>query len=193
MIIGHEFQLTPGARLPQDNGYILLGALSAKFPFLHGRKDIQIAPVRGTRNEDNSIRLDGSSFLHIRGLNENEVKEISGSWIFLNGTVVGLGKVSPVRAIPHSKLVSRQVIFPIVKGDLTSPEIQFETALKRNLPDTVSVERIGNRKMFHIKGIQMIGFPVVLTGLDSVTSLAIQQNGIGKHTSMGCGVFYPRA
>jgi len=47
-MFAYEFPVFPGAKLPQDNGYVLLAAMTQRFPWLHGNSTIQIAPLRGT-------------------------------------------------------------------------------------------------------------------------------------------------
>lgn len=185
-MIGYSYKTT-GCVLPQINGYMLLSALAAKFPSLHGREDLQVAPLRGTRRMDNAIYLDQSSYIHLRGISEQERDALANSWIILNGQIVGLGPAIPVPILPHPKLVSRQVVLK----DCYDPE-DFRIRLQEMLPENVQITHIGKRRFFPIHGVNKPSFPVVLEGLDVPTSIFLQENGVGKLTSMGCGVFYGR-
>ena len=182
----HEFTITsPGGALPQDNGYLLLSSLSMKFPFLHDNPSIQIAPLRGTRRQDHQINLDPHSVLHIRGLTDEQAHSMSNAWIIMQGMFMGLGEARTRDLTPSDHLVSRHVI---LKGGVL--ENEFREALSRLVPEGAQVT-LGRKRGLHIKGRVMLGYGVRLSSLSSEDSLRIQQQGLGKHTSMGCGVFYP--
>lgn len=182
----HEFKITASqGTLPQENGYLLLSGLSLKFPFLHGRSDLQVAPLRGTRTKDNRVALDQSSVLHIRGLNKNEAVLMGDSWIMVENMILGLGRAKEKRLDPAPYLVSRLVVLPDqVKED------EFHKTLTSVLPEKVDI-RLGRRRGITFKGRTFLGYSVHLLGLDSETATKVQADGIGKFTSMGCGVFYP--
>lgn len=181
----YTFDLISNATLPQDNGYLVLAGLSKQHPFLHGRQDIQIAPVRGTRVRNNPglIRLDSSSKLHIRGISEEEAQQIAGSWFLAERNAVCIGEQHEVPVEGASRLVSRLVVLP----DVVDPE-KFQEALNVLAQATVS---LGRRRAFHMKGKRFLGYSVTLTGMSPEQAVHIQKHGIGKFTSMGCGVFYP--
>lgn len=188
----HSFSVTPGAVLPQDNGYLLLSALSKVFPFLHGRSDLQIAPLRGTRLKDSSrIRTDAHSILHIRGLTSEEANLISHSWVTIGGNFLGLGLATGVPIVPSDYLASRLVIFQNIVQ-----EKEFQEELGRLLPGVFAAT--GRRRTLRItkkgcKPVVLMGYSVHLMGLADETSMRIQHEGIGKYTSMGCGVFHKKA
>jgi hypothetical protein len=58
--------------------------------------------------------------------------------------------------------------------------------------DRVEVE-IGMRRVVKVHGKLVVGFPVVLSGLDPAASLLVQSRGIGGRRHMGAGVFLPHA
>lgn len=188
----YSFSVTPGAILPQDNGYLLLSALSKVFPFLHGRPDLQIAPLRGTRLKDNSrVRTDSHSILHIRGLTPEEANLISCSWITVGGNFLGFGSATDVPIVPSDYLASRLVIF----RNLVQ-EKEFQEELGRLLPGIFAAT--GRRRTLRIakegcKPVVLMGYSVHLMGLADETSLQVQHEGLGKYTSMGCGVFHKKA
>ena len=47
-MVAYEFPIEGGA-ISQNHGYEMLSALSKVAPFIHGRSDVQIAPVGGFR------------------------------------------------------------------------------------------------------------------------------------------------
>ena len=186
MNTAYNFPLDEGGRIPQDNGYPILAALSRQHPFVHGRYDLQIAPVRGTRMRKNHayVVTDRFSRLHVRGLSQDEASALEDSWIYVGGSLLHIGKAEEVGVKPSSLLVSRLVVLT----DIVDKE-DFLAEVK-NLVKTSSVQ-IGKRKSIRVKGRHYLGYPVVLRDLSAEESLRIQQRGIGRFTSMGCGVFYP--
>ena len=182
----YSYAIESRAKLPQDNGYIIMSALCRKFPFLHARGHYQIAPVRGTRRDHGrSIQLDHNSVLHIRGLPAEAAEAIGSSWILASGQMIGLGKAVPVPLTPAPHLVSRQVVFDNIVN-----EAKFREEVQQIVGPEVQVST-GRRRGLHCKGRVFLGYSVTLAGLTPEQSLHIQNTGIGRFRSMGAGVFYP--
>jgi len=180
----YTFVLTPGVSLPQENGYLVLSALSRRLPFLHDQGGIQIAPVRGTRRRDHSIRTDYKSRLHIRGITPEQAAQVSGTWVTALGGPLGILEYQEVPLRPSPYLASRLVIFEdIVDRD------EFMQEMARVVPGAEI--QIGRRRTLCLKGKRYLGYAVHLNGLTAEASVRVQREGIGKYTSMGCGVFYP--
>jgi len=131
------------------------------------------------------IKLDDKSLLHIRGITAEEAIEIQGNGLSLMGSVLWVGPTRPKELFPASRLVSRLTIF----ADKIQQK-EFLLALREVIPEGVSVN-IGKTRSIAFKNRHYLGHSVVLTGLPSEDSLKIQERGIGKFTSFGCGVFYP--
>lgn len=182
----HEFPLTRGV-IPQDHGYLVLAGLSCPCPNLHGRHDIQIAPVRGTRTSTNDLRLDHNSVLHIRGISDDEADQLLDAGYFgIKDQVIYLPPRYRKRVLqPSGHLVSRVTLFR------NCPQIEaFEEALAGVLPVGVTYT-LGRQRAVRIKNMHWIGYRVTLTDLTPEQSLTIQSTGLGNGRSMGCGVFYP--
>lgn len=185
----HQFHMAPNVPIPEDGGYPILSGLSRQFPFLHGRSDIQIAPVRGSRTDRKGwLRTDRSSVLHIRGLSPDEVQQVSGSWFNLGGHLVGLSKAEAVEVRPAPTLASRMVIFDLEGG--SSDPFPFLNILIGRVPTGCEVA-LGRQRTFRLKGRVYIGYGVRLSNLSTEASLEVQGRGVGRFTSMGCGVFAP--
>ena len=185
----HEFSLRGSHVLfPLDHGYILRSALSKPFPFLHGRHDLQIAPLRGTRTTSGMSQMDKSTTLHIRGLSNEEAQQMSEhGYFYLNGQQVWLERCRVPVIQPSARLVSRLVLL----RDCVSQQ-EFLDALVEKLPVGVYFSLGSNRatviKTDPIK--RWKGYVVTLTNLTPEQSLDIQAHGIGHHKTLGCGVFY---
>lgn len=184
----HEFNLEPGSLLPRDCGYVLLSALSKQHPFLHGRADIQIAPVRGTRLYDNHamMRTDSKSILHIRGLTEEDARKLERTWCRVGTSLVALGEMRTRTLTPSSYLSARSVVFA---NKLSPMEVLTEVARRIASPN-IRVT-VGRSQGLQMHGRHFTGFQIGLSDLDEATSLRVQAEEVGRFTSMGCGVFYP--
>jgi CRISPR-associated protein Cas6 len=184
----YSFDLTEGVQLPQDSGYILLSSLSRRFPFLHANPDLQIAPVRGRRLSDSRfLQTDYSSKLHVRGITSEQAASISWAWMEIQDSPLPylcLSGAHEVSLHPSTYLVSRLVILPgIIEADA------FQAEVAKHVPE--AKVRLGRRRTLHLKGRTFIGYAVHLEDLSSAASCNVQEHGVGKYTSMGCGVFYP--
>lgn len=181
--------------LPRDCGYLLLAAISGIVPSLHGRSDIQIGPLIGVKNENRLSHMTPHSRFHIREAALEEVQQLSGRWAVIDGNVVLFGQASEVPYLNKPRLHSRCVVFRADGVDLRDPSCLawFEATVRQWGPvsDGVTVEIGGLDKYqtIEMKGRTYIGKPVTLTGLGEEESLRIQQTGIGRFTSEGCGVF----
>jgi len=216
MSLAHEYSIQPGAILLQDGGYQILSGLSLRHPWIHGRRDLQIAPVRGTirknprftlpqRGRDpghesqymnRSVELgnqtDHHSILHIRGMTPEEAKELSNTWFIANGQTILLGPAREVELHPVPHLHSRLTVLNRIFLDETSDAGVFVARLRHNsqIPPEVEVTT-GRTRVLSIRDKNLIGCAVGLYNLPPEESLRIQGTGIGKCTSMGCGVYYP--
>lgn len=195
----YEFGVS-GNGFPREHGYHLLAALSKPFPFLHGRNDLQILGIRGTRrhNKDTVIFLDRSSKLQIRGISPEEADAMVGTELAVDGYPIKIGSYREYRIKPSSLLVSSRVIF-----DMTDKKIShssFGAVLTSLLPAGVKWDLNEDTTALHIvkpgsdKGktdFHLEGYTVRLADVPADFSVTLQEKGLGAHRSMGCGIFYP--
>jgi len=194
-----EFPLLASGPLPQNHGFTLLGALSDKHPFLHGRSDLQIAPVYGSRSEDSrTIFINSQSVLRVRGLTAEEEEIMQHSQIDLQGTTLQLGEPLKVPLVGVPNLAARLVVLAQVwDSDLdkmvpftkdTTVE-QFMLTVARRVNDPQAGFQNQRKRSITIKGKNYIGWSIRLSGLSPAKSIELQMRGLGKFTSMGCGYF----
>lgn len=189
----YEFTLAAkGILVPQDHGYMLHSALSKQFPFLHGRHGLQIAPLRGTRTQEEhpQLILDSDTILHVRGISNEEADQmLDHGYFFLGSRQVWVKSYRKTPLRPSDRLVSRLVLFrDAVDG------MAFIETLKSKVPEGVSIE-VGRSRAALVKKTPdrlrvWKGYRVTLTNLTPEQSLSIQQTGIGHCRALGCGVFY---
>jgi CRISPR-associated protein Cas6 len=180
-----EFSVQPGAKLKQDCGYTLLSALSRRFPWMHGKAGLQIAPLAGRRvDDDHKIETDARTVLHVRGISREEADRIAGSWCLVESVLLAFGEAREVLLTPHSRLISRLVLLEDVFD-----RDGFEHQVRAIVGQEGAQITTGHRRALEMKGRHFLGWSVTLRGLDASTSLHVLEHGIGRHRSMGCGVF----
>lgn len=173
--------------LPQDHGYPLLAALSQVCPNLHGREDVQVAPIGGNWVQDR-IQLRGNSCLRLRGVAPSEVSTLEGSTLMLENIPLFLGQMLVKNFRPAPLLCSRLTIY----SEILDPESFRERLLSQvqSLTDSEPEITLGRRRAFRFKTSSFLGYSVTLNNLTPEASLRIQRHGLGKFTSMGCGVYH---
>lgn len=185
----YEYHLTGRGLVPKNGGYLILCSLARLHPWIHGRSDIQIAPIRGTNIDEfpQYFKMDSNSKLHIRGINEEESKQLGNCNLNVFKGQVTTSEPSLTYLKPGERMVSKLVIF----ADVTE-ESQFRQHFSEKTGVNIDNISLGTKKFIRVKNQVWCGYSVILTGLTAEESLAIQCTGVGKNTSMGCGVFYPR-
>lgn len=192
-----------GQTLPADHGYGLYSAIAHLCPDIHEQEGISIQTISGQPDRQGKIELSQQSKLKIRLPYTPEkialVLPLAGQTLTIGTHRVQLGipQIFPLR--PFKQLRSR--IVTIKKFQEPEP---FKEAAQRQL-DALGIR--GNlilplnengepsRKAIKIKTYSVVGFSVVVTGLNEEDSLKLQQFGLGGKHRMGCGIFtsFPRA
>lgn len=178
--------------LPQDHGYHLLAGLSRCVPSLHGRHNIQIAPLTNMNRQNDRLVSSSQSQVVLRGISDAEASALERKVFQLGTADCALG-AHFTRPINYSKtLVSRLTIFDM-EGPL-APDTFLAEFLARWSPrvDVTGVEfDLGSVRALEIKNHFRLGFSVRLTQLTEAQHKDLVTTGIGHHRSMGCGVFRP--
>ncbi len=179
-----------GATIPVDHGFALYSALSSSLSFLHENREAGVALIRGTFCGNSALDISPRSRLRLL-IPENDVDmylPLSGVNLDIQGSIlsVGIPRTMPLRPAPvlYAHLVTTR------NGDQFE---RFESEIARQLRDLgVSCEwRIGKRKTFQVHKKQIVGYPMLVHGLDAGDSLRVQENGLGGRRKMGCGMFEP--
>lgn len=185
-----------GGPLPLDHGYVLFGAIARAIPRAHTARNWGVHPVRGRRAGPGELFLDDSSLVKVRmpASDIAGVLPLAGREVEIGGASVRLGVPRIYALVPSPVLRAR---FVTVRGFFEEPTA-FEGALRRQLallelgqdPERVVVV-IGERRVMRIKDKTIVGFAVLLEGLEPDASLAVQVGGLGGRRHMGAGMFVP--
>ena len=204
-----------GKTLPADHGYSLYSALknivsedSQKIILENSQikdfpPEVILSTIPGVLDRQGLIYLNRSSRLRLRcpseqaqqwyRLFQNQVLDIRGHLIRL---------VQPRLCLlePSEVLKSRLVTFKLEKWDIHDApvyflesckkalerlEIEAQTFIDSNLDGDLAVRSL------RIKNKNVMGFGVIVEGLNKQDSIKLQCYGLGGRKHFGCGWFYP--
>lgn len=178
--------------IPLQHQYSLLATLSRIVPEIHNDKRIGIHTIRGIHDGPGRLRLSERSVVAIRAPLElvASLIPLSGKKLDLAGHLLRLGV-----ATLHQIAPSGNLFCPIVTIKGFMDHNQFRGAVIRQL-DSIKVRQsitvdVGPRRIVRVKDSTIVGFSVLLAGLDAVESVRIQSEGIGGRRHFGCGIFSP--
>lgn len=187
-----EFSVSSTAPIASDHGYHLYAALSRTLPVVHsdGAGGVAIHPICGRQIGNRMMQLMPWSCLRIRTENRQvgDFVLLAGKRLHVAEPLVFVG-VPRIRSLVPSTAVRSRLV--TIKGFLERDT--FAVAVRRHL-DALGVshrviQTVGRRRTIRIRDKEVVGFEVIVEGLDASESIAIQEMGIGGRRRMGCGVF----
>ena len=207
------FPLSGGTSLPVDHAHALLGAVAGVVPAAHDQGGtyrpgdpprVGIHPVRGRQIGGRTVRLTGWSTLTIRcpAGRIGEFLPLAGRSLEVAGTAVGVGPPRVEPLAPAAALRSRLMTIKPTGGGVPTAE-RFLALARRQLAGlgvspavgvTVPLRERGGaeepvRRTVRIRGREVVGFELRLTGLSPEESVQVQTWGLGGRRALGCGVF----
>jgi CRISPR-associated protein Cas6 len=194
-IVDMAFRLT-GSSLPLDHGYLLFAALSRALQAFREDSHWGVHPVLGARTAPGVLAVTAHSRLRVRtpAADIAMLLSLTGQELDVGGhrVTVGVPEIFPLR--PAAVLKSR---FVTVKGFLEADDLL--AALRRQLaaipdlgqdPERVDMT-LGPRRAMRVGPHVIVGYPLLLDGLETQASLALQSHGLGGRRHMGAGVLVP--
>jgi CRISPR-associated protein Cas6 len=188
-----------GTTIPLDYGYALFGAISRIIPAIHGDRRVGVHPIRGMKLQPGRLTLVPQSRLRLR-LPSEEIGPylpLAGAKLDLDGSVLRIGVPRTEALVPAPVLNSRLVTI----GHRMEPE-EFLASANRQLTEMGVQARAEflpspdpryagqpSRRVLVVKGRKVVGYPIVVAGLDAAESVRLQELGLGSRRRMGCGVF----
>ncbi len=183
-----QFELK-GTVLPKDHGYALFLELTSLLPWLADEPLLGIHGIQGADLGDGRLMLNRRGRLVIRTPRERvpELLTLSGQSLCLGGNrfTIGAGKLRPLSW--HTPLYAHVV----TTG--SADEREFAADVIRLL-DAFGVDSrfiCGKRQTLTTENGVEVGYSLMLHGLPIEHALMIQQQGLGTHRKLGCGLFIP--
>lgn len=204
-----------GKTLPADHGYSLYSALknmvsegAEKIIFPESTvkdfpPEVILSTIPGVPDRQGVIYLNRSSRLRLRcpsdqaqqwyKLFQNQVLDIRGHLVRL---------VQPRLCLlePSSVLKARLVTFKLEKWDIHEAPAYFLESCQKGVTKLeitgkpfIDSDYKGDLavRSLKIQGKNVMGFGVVVEGLNEQDSIKLQSHGLGGRKHMGCGWFYP--
>ncbi len=179
-----------GNEIPADHGQVLFDALLAHLPWLKDEPAVGVQSIHGAptgRNDNLVINRRIKLVLRLPMARVDAVRVLSGQHLKTGAGDILIGDMKAKSLTPFATLYAPMV-------DLgTGDEMAFLEAAHAEL-EKIDI-RCGlipgkKRKMQLTEG-EISGYSLMLHGVSLQQSLLIQEDGLGRHRSFGCGIFVP--
>jgi CRISPR-associated protein Cas6 len=178
-----------GQSLPRDHAQALEQALTQVLPWLPAEPLAGIHPVKVVAGTGSQALLSQRARLLLRMPRERvaTAQTLVGRTIEVGGCPVRLGSPHLRELLPHATLYAPAVAAP---GD---DEAVFMQAVAGQLQALAvrSHNVCGKRNSRLVQGQTITLFSLMLHGLSLADSLRLQEQGLGPHRLLGCGIFVP--
>ncbi|HYP66697.1 MAG TPA: type I-MYXAN CRISPR-associated protein Cas6/Cmx6 [Thiobacillaceae bacterium] len=178
-----------GHALPVDHGWVLYEALSWLAPWIATEDMLGIHPVHGANTGRGELILNRRAKLVIRcpAHRLEDLARLEGQAFIVSGQTLSLGKSRIKPLTMHTPLYAHTVCTG------SEDERAFTQDLIRSL-DAMSVNTrfICGRPQKFFDGEKITtGYSLMLHGLPIEHAIRVQQQGLGLHRKLGCGIFIP--
>lgn len=191
-----------GEHLPTDHAYLLYSALSHAVRDFHADEGgLRFSPINGERAGPGLSRLFAKSRLRVR-LNADRIATVlplAGKSLNIGDHPIRLGAPTVVPLTPATTLMAAMVTFKnsdnperflaVAREKLTALSVAGELGIPLNEKGARAGEP--RRRIVHIKGMKIVGYPLIVQGLTADESIRLQEVGLGGRTRIGCGFFVP--
>lgn len=178
-----------GTVLPIDHGYALFLELVRLLPWFAEEELGGIHPIHGADTGHGELILNRRAKLVVRiaAARVADLMKLSGQKIDLGGHPLEIGAAKSRPLTRHTPLFAHCV----TTG--SEDEVDFTNDIIRLLDELEIDSRFicGKRQAIKTRDGMVSGFSLMLHGLPVEHSLLVQQQGLGKHRKMGCGIFIP--
>ena len=193
-----------GKTLPSDHGYSLYSAL--KKTVLEEKNlppEVLLSSIAGVPNQDKIIYLNHLSRLRLRCPAEQVQKWyrlLQNTVLDVRGHLIRLVQPRLTLLEPNEILKARLVTFKLEAVDHHEVPLYFLESCKKGLEHLeikaqafIDSNADGDlaRRAIKIKDKYIVGYGIVVEGLNAEDSIKLQCIGLGGRKHFGCGWFYP--
>ncbi len=182
-----QFELK-GHTLPLDHAWALLQGLLSIAPWM-ADADVGIHPIQGADTGKGEILLNRRAKLVIRfpAARLADLEKLSGQSFTVAGHSLTLGKAKVKALTQHTPLYAHLVCTG------SQDELGFTRDILSQL-DAMNIQTrfiCGRPQMFFDGEKIASGYSLMLHGLPIEHAIRVQQQGLGLHRKLGCGIFIP--
>lgn len=178
-----------GSVLPVDHGYALYREIARLLPWFADEALGGIHPINGANLGQGEMILSRRTKLMIRVASARapELMALSGQTVSVEGHALGIGPAKIRKLTRHTPLFAHCV----ATGN--EDEVEFASDIIRLLDELEIDSRFicGKRQSIRTEEGTVSGYSLMLHGLPVEHSILVQQQGLGKHRKIGCGIFIP--
>jgi CRISPR-associated protein Cas6 len=178
-----------GREIPRDHRLLLADALARALPWLADDPGTAIHPVRLVPGGAARSLLSSRARLVIRVRRERvaDLAALGGHTLDLAGCALQLGAPHVRELLPHATLYAH-----FVDAGAADEAAFLESVAEQLVQLDAACHRVCGREQRLLgPGEALHGFSLMLHGLRAAASLRVQEQGLGAHRLMGCGVFVP--
>lgn len=177
-----------GDVLDRSYPFRLLRALEAALPWLADEPLVGVHPMRGLTPCPEGFIVGGRTRLVLRApaARADACATLEGRLLEVPAPL-RVGRVSARELLPHPVLHAKLVVTGA--DDEARFAADVESELERMQLDCEII--IGRRGEIPAERERVSGFSLMLHGLSPADSLRAQTQGLGRHRTLGCGIFVP--
>ena len=176
-----------GDTLPHEHRYALAQALQRALPWLDGEPRAGVHRLNLVRSGSGAQLVSRRTRLTLRvpRSRAGDTCALAGTRLDVGAERVRAGRAQPRELLPHGTLYAC-----LVAAD-SPDEAAFLRRIQGELDALdVHAEPVCGRWQTLEAG-RLLGCSLMLSGLDPAQSLRLQQQGLGLHRRLGCGLFVP--
>ena len=188
MLVEAVFPLE-GKALPREHAQALQHALTERLPWLSSDAGAGIHPLKLVSGPERLALLSGRTrlILRVNGNRLEALQALAGVELNVAGHALRLGAVHLRVLQSHATLYAYRVAAMGVDEPAFMQIMEAELAAL-----AIAGERVcGKRQSVLVDGFEMATFSMMLHGLVPEQSLRLQEQGLGPHRLLGCGIFVP--
>ncbi len=178
-----------GRALPIDHGWVLYQALTRLAPWIAEEDTLGIHPVHGANTGAGELILNRRAKLVIRAPagRLEDLAKLEGQAFVVGTQTLSLGKSRVKPLTMHTPLYAHTVCTG------SEDEREFTQDLIQRLDAmNINTRFICGRPQKVFDGEKITtGYSLMLHGLPIAHAIRVQQQGLGLHRKLGCGIFIP--
>ena len=183
-----QFELK-GHALPLDHAWALYQGLLTIAPWLAEEENLGIHPIQGADTGGGEMILNHRAKLVVRSPagRLDDLVQLSGRSFMVGGHTLTLGKSKIKPLTQHTPLYAHTVCTG------SEDEQTFTRDILRELDAmNITTRFICGRPQKFFDGEKIAtGYSLMLHGLPIEHAIRVQQQGLGLHRKLGCGIFIP--
>jgi len=186
-------------QIPTCHAWDLAQALYQAMPWIKDEPEVGVHQIHGAASgngwerppDGELIYLSKRTRMHLRVPVQRieDAGELVGKTLDIAGHPVTIGKMASKKIDPFSTIFSRYIVS--ASSETEDEFLQWTVAELEARGIQTRKLLCGIRHEIQADGEQIETRSLMIADLDKVTSVALQEKGLGPHRHLGCGIFVP--